>query len=53
VIAYVKQSGGIEYAIGKMNAYHQEALDIMKDLPESPYKTSLLQLVQFTIDRTN
>jgi octaprenyl-diphosphate synthase len=53
VIAYVKQSGGIEYAIEKMNIYHQEALDLMKDLPESPYKTSLLQLVQFTIDRAN
>ena len=53
VIAYVKQSGGIDYAIAKMNAYHQEALDIMKDFPDSPYKTSLLQLVQFTIDRTN
>jgi octaprenyl-diphosphate synthase len=53
VIAYVKQSGGIEYAIEKMNAYHQEALELMKDLPESDYKTSLLQLVQFTIDRTN
>lgn len=53
VIAYVKQSGGIDYAIAKMNEYHQEALDIMKDFPDSPYKTSLLQLVQFTIDRTN
>jgi octaprenyl-diphosphate synthase len=53
VIAYVKQSGGIEYAIEKMNTYHQEALAIMKDFPDSPYKTSLLQLVQFTIDRTN
>lgn len=53
VIAYVKQSGGIEYAIEKMNAFHQEAIKIMNDFPDSSYKTSLLQLVQFTIDRTN
>jgi octaprenyl-diphosphate synthase len=53
VIAFVKASGGIEYAIGKMNQYHTEALDLVKDFPESPYKTSLVQLVQFTIDRTN
>jgi octaprenyl-diphosphate synthase len=53
VIAYVKQSGGIEYAIEAMSRYHQEALAILKDFPESPYKNSLVKLVQFTIDRTN
>jgi octaprenyl-diphosphate synthase len=53
VIAYVKQSGGIDYAIQTMNRYHQEALAIIKDFPESAYKNSLIQLVQFTIDRTN
>lgn len=53
VIAYVKQSGGIEYAVQTMNKYHQEALTIIKDFPESAYKNSLVQLVQFTIDRTN
>ncbi|HEY0740852.1 MAG TPA: polyprenyl synthetase family protein [Chryseosolibacter sp.] len=53
VIAYVKRSGGIEYAIGKMHAYHKEALAIMEDFPDSDYKRSLLQLVQFTIDRSN
>ena len=53
VISYVKRSGGIEYAIEKMNKFHQDALDILKDIPESPYKNSLIQLVQFTIDRTN
>ncbi len=53
VIAYVKQSGGIEYAMEAMNRYHREALEIVKDFPDSPYKNSLVQLVQFTIDRTN
>lgn len=53
VIAYVKKSGGIEYAVQKMIQYHQDAIAILKTLPESPYRTSLEQLVQFTIDRTN
>lgn len=53
VIAYVKQSGGIEYAMEKMNDYHREAMDILEDFPESPYRNSLKDLVQFTIHRAN
>jgi octaprenyl-diphosphate synthase len=53
VISYVKKSGGLEYAIQKMNTYHKSAMDIMNDFPESDYKKSLIQLVQFTIDRTH
>jgi octaprenyl-diphosphate synthase len=53
VIAFVKQSGGIEYAQDAMNKFHQEALTLIKGFPESPYKRSLIQLVQFTIDRNN
>ena len=53
VIAYVKDSGGIEYAIKKMIEYHKDAIAILNTFPDSPYKTSLEQLVQFTIDRTN
>lgn len=53
VIAYVKQSGGIEYAVQRMNHYHQQAMALLQTLPESPYRNSLQDLVQFTIDRTN
>jgi octaprenyl-diphosphate synthase len=53
VIEYVKASGGIDYAIQKMHAFHHEALALMNEFPDSPHKKSLLQLVQFTIDRTN
>lgn len=53
VIAYVKQSGGIEYAVGKMNKFHQEAMAILECFPPSAYRNSLKDLVQFTIDRTN
>jgi len=53
VISYVKQSGGIQYAVEKMNQYHLEAMAILQSFPESTYRNSLKDLVQFTIDRTN
>jgi len=53
VIAYVKKSGGIEYALTAMNKFHHDALQLLNDLPDSQYKKSLEQLVQFTIDRSN
>jgi octaprenyl-diphosphate synthase len=53
VIAYVKQSGGIQYAVQKMNQFHKEALEILQGFPDSAYRNSLKDLVQFTIDRTN
>lgn len=52
VISYVKASGGITYAIEVMNKYHNKAKEALEGLPESAYKTSLNQLVQFTIDRS-
>lgn len=53
VIEFVKKSGGIEYAQTAMNRYHQEALNLMEDVPDSSYKRSLIQLVQYTIERNN
>lgn len=53
VIDYVKKSGGLDYAISAMNKFHQDALVILESFPESDYKKSLQQLVQFTIERTN
>jgi octaprenyl-diphosphate synthase len=51
VIAYVKASGGIGYAHQVMKRFHQEALEILDSFPESVYKKSLIQLVQYTIER--
>ena len=53
VIEYVKKSGGIEYALAAMNKYHDEAMTLLETLPDSQYRTSLKQLVQFTIERSN
>ena len=51
VIAFVRESGGIEYAQKAMQRFHSEALEMLKEFPDSRYKDSLIQLVQFTIDR--
>ncbi|MBI1769884.1 MAG: polyprenyl synthetase family protein [Bacteroidetes bacterium] len=53
VISFVKNSGGIEYARQAMERYYQMALEQLKPLPESEYKTSLGHLVRFTIERKN
>ncbi len=51
VIDSVNASGGIDYANQKMKLYHQEALDILAEFPESDSKTALKKLVDFTIER--
>lgn len=51
VIAFVKQSGGIEYTNEVMKRYQMEANDLLQTFPESVFRTSLQDLVQFTIDR--
>jgi len=53
VISFVKNSGGIDYARQAMERYYQMALEQLKPLPESEYKTSLGRLVRFTIERKN
>lgn len=51
VIDYVKQSGGLEYAQKRMMEYYHEAIEILNKFPDSEYKTSLGELVKFTIER--
>lgn len=51
VIEFVKSSGGIDYAVDVMNNFYQEAMDLLAEFPDTEYKTSLEQLVTFTIER--
>jgi len=51
VINTVVQSGGIRYAEEKMNAYRDEALEILYQFDESPVRKALEELVRFTTDR--
>ena len=51
VIAFVKNNGGIEYTISQMNNYKSKALSILNNYPESPYKNSLLQMIDYVVER--
>ena len=51
VIAYVKEAGGLDYATKKMEMYQQEALQLLADFPNSPYKESLISMVNYVIER--
>jgi octaprenyl-diphosphate synthase len=51
VIEFVKESGGIEYTIEKMKEYQAKATEILNFYPDSPYKDSLLTMVNYVIDR--
>ncbi|AHM59505.1 geranylgeranyl pyrophosphate synthase [Flammeovirgaceae bacterium 311] len=51
VIDFVKKSGGIQYAEEVMKRYMEEAMQLLSAMPDSDYKTSLQQLVIYTIER--
>lgn len=51
VIQFVKDSGGLEYATQKMDAFHKEAEQILMAWPESTYRKALSDLLTFTITR--
>lgn len=51
VIDFVRNSGGLDYARSRMDAYQQEAFTILNELPEHESRDSLQQLVRFTTER--
>lgn len=51
VIGYVKDNGGLEYAIRQMNRYRDAALGLLVNYPESTFKTALVDLVNYVVDR--
>ncbi len=51
VIQFVKENGGLEYAVSQMITYQQKALEILEDYPTSPYKESLVTMVNYVIER--
>ena len=51
VIKKVEESGGINYAIEKMNAYKEDALQILHHFSESPVRKGLEDLVLYVTDR--
>jgi len=51
VINFVKEKGGLDYAVNRMKEFQQEALKILEDYPSTPYKESLELMVNYVIER--
>ena len=51
VIQFVKNKNGLVYAEEKMLIFHQEALLLLRDFPQSPYKDALILMVNYVIER--
>jgi octaprenyl-diphosphate synthase len=51
VIAFVKENGGIEYSTSKMNDYKNRAIGILENYPPSEYKTSLIKMIDYVVER--
>lgn len=51
VIAFVKNNGGLEYAVQKMLAFKEEALQLLHNYPETDYRNALELMVNYVVDR--
>lgn len=51
LVEFVKQSGGLDYAIGVMNDFQQKAKEILKEFPDSDAKHSLSLMLDYVINR--
>lgn len=51
VISFVYEKGGIKYAEGVMHQYKEKALSFLNTIADSPSKQSLIQLVNYSIER--
>ncbi len=51
VITFVKDNGGLEYAVSKMLAFRDDALALLANYPDSDYKKSLELMVNYVVDR--
>ncbi|HEA28518.1 MAG TPA: polyprenyl synthetase family protein [Leeuwenhoekiella sp.] len=51
VITFVKERGGLDYAVSRMIELQQEALVYLDKYPDSVYKESLVEMVTYVIER--
>jgi len=51
VITFVKDNGGLDYATKEMIKFQQQALNLLEIYPNTPYKDSLMLMVNYVIDR--
>ena len=51
LISFIKENGGIEYAVQTMNVYKQKAFDLLASLPESDICAALRAYLDYVVDR--
>jgi octaprenyl-diphosphate synthase len=51
LIDFVNKKGGLDYTEAKMNEYKERALQILQELPPTPARQSLIDLVHYTTSR--
>ena len=51
VLDKVVETGGIQYAVSKMEQYRNEALEILFEFPDNEVRKGLEELVRYTTDR--
>ena len=51
IIAFVHQSGGIQYATEKMNEYKDKALNLLETFPDNESKSCIIELINYSVNR--
>ncbi len=51
VIAFVKKVGGLDYAVAKMLAFKDQALNLLNTYPKSEYRDALELMVNYVVER--
>lgn len=52
IVTFVKENGGLDYAVSRLNSFVDEAVAALTVFPESKAKESLVELAYFTARRT-
>ena len=51
VLAFVSEKSGTQYAIDQMKNYKEKAIDMLSHFENSAFKTSFIDLINYTIER--
>ncbi len=51
IVDFVKSTGGVDYAVNKMNELKNKAVSLLKDFPDTEAKRSLLLLADYVVSR--
>ena len=51
LIVLVKEKGGFDFAISKMEAYRKEALELLFEFPKNQYRDALELMLNYVIER--